>query len=178
MVNLRLPAVYGSELRGKLRHLSRLPVGVRDSLLRLVGAIHPVVSVPVVVKNIISLAGTNSHETVSYIADPKRRELYFVLKRVADLIGATCLTILLGWLFPIIWVLVKLESGGAGLVTERLVGKNRHEFDSLKFRVTKTDVTADNSNSLTRVGSLLRKTKLEKLPQLINIFNNLSLIHI
>ncbi len=79
-------------------------------------------------------------------------------------------------LFIILAVLIKLDSKGPVFFRQQRGGKNGNYFEILKFR-SMTDKEGVDSNDfypgcsmrVTRVGKILRKTKLDELPQLINV---------
>jgi exopolysaccharide biosynthesis polyprenyl glycosylphosphotransferase len=78
------------------------------------------------------------------------------------------------------WVLIalaiKLESPGSVFFRQRRTGLFNKEFDILKFRSMRQDAEKDgvrwaskNDSRITRVGAFLRKTRMDELPQLINV---------
>ncbi len=110
-----------------------------------------------------------------------------IVKRAIDLVGAAVGLAITAPLFPVIAVAIKLESAGAVLFRQRragaLVGTDWvdgrpsfrfTEFDILKFRTMRSDaervtgpVFASKADGrVTRVGRLLRRTRLDELPQL------------
>jgi lipopolysaccharide/colanic/teichoic acid biosynthesis glycosyltransferase len=107
------------------------------------------------------------------------------LKRLFDCIGGAVLLLLLVPLFIVIILLIKFTSRGPVLFKQRRIGLYRREFNILKFRTMYTNTPAnvpthmlDNPNVfITSVGRFLRKTSLDELPQLINIFiGDMSLV--
>ena len=99
-------------------------------------------------------------------------------KRVLDLILSLLAAILLSWLFIIIIILIKLSSKGPVFFKQRRIGKKKREFNILKFRTMRMDAPGDTPTHLLRdpeqyitpIGKFLRKTSLDELPQLFNIF--------
>jgi exopolysaccharide biosynthesis polyprenyl glycosylphosphotransferase len=119
----------------------------------------------------------------------KGRQLF--LKRFLDLVGSAFWLTVLSPLIAFIYVAIKLESRGPAIFGHRRLGINGRVFNCLKFRSMHADAEARlqadaalhaeyvNNNyklsehrdpRLTRVGRLLRKTSLDELPQLINVF--------
>jgi sugar transferase (PEP-CTERM system associated) len=100
-----------------------------------------------------------------------------LLKRVTD-IGLSGLGLLLtAPLIPVIAVLIKLESYGPVLFAQERMGQNGKPFMLYKFRSMRVDAevatgpvfAVDHDDRITRVGRLLRTTRLDELPQLFNI---------
>jgi lipopolysaccharide/colanic/teichoic acid biosynthesis glycosyltransferase len=97
-------------------------------------------------------------------------------KRLFDLIVSSVGLILLFPLFVLMAIVIKLDSAGAVFFRAPRVGRHGHLFDLYKFRsmVPGADqkgagITAAGDPRITRVGRLLRHTKLDELPQLINV---------
>ena len=111
-----------------------------------------------------------------------------VTKALLDRITSTLLLILLSPLFLLIWIAIKLESPGPVFFKQRRSGRHGDPFTMYKFRtmhsdaeMRKAELEALNEMSgpvfkikkdprVTRVGSFLRFTSLDELPQLINVF--------
>ena len=101
----------------------------------------------------------------------------FFAKRFCEIIGSLILLLLLWLLMLIIAIVVKCDSKGPALFKQKRLGKNRKQFTILKFRTMcnhayeKGGVASSEEDSrITKVGKFLRKTSLDELPQLINIF--------
>ena len=94
-------------------------------------------------------------------------------KRIFDLLFSTILIVITSPIMILIAVLIKLDSKGPVIFVQPRSGKNGKLFNMYKFRtmVKNNDVRDFNTeNVITRVGSFLRKTSLDELPQLFNIF--------
>jgi lipopolysaccharide/colanic/teichoic acid biosynthesis glycosyltransferase len=109
-------------------------------------------------------------------------------KRVMDVVCSVGGLLALSWLFVAIAVAIKLDSRGPVFYLQRRLGKDGQVFTIFKFRtmVPEADVQGaalrhgkrdsgllfknENDPRITRVGRWLRKTSLDELPQLINIF--------
>lgn len=105
-------------------------------------------------------------------------------KRVFDVaISVIGLLILLPFLV-LAAIFIKLESRGPIIYSQRRVGLNETHFYIYKFRTMVVEaeqkglpITSSNDRRITRVGKLLRKIKLDEMPQLINILKgNMSLV--
>jgi O-antigen biosynthesis protein WbqP len=78
----------------------------------------------------------------------------------------------------IIALAIKIDSKGPVFFTQKRVGKNKKLFTILKFRTMRTDTPhdapthelSDPTKWITKVGGFLRKTSLDELPQIFNIF--------
>ena len=177
IINLRLPAIYGDNLNGKLRLISKLPRRGRNIFLRYVGALQPVVSVECIANEIISYR-TRAVDGIHYLSTSlESKGAYVFMKRTFDLLGAVAIVLLFGWMFPLIWIAVKFDSKGPGVFLQERVGINKKPFYCYKFRTmlvgTQQLGTHEvSSDAVTRVGSWLRATKLDELPQVINVFRN------
>lgn len=101
---------------------------------------------------------------------------YELVKRGMDL-GVALLGLLLTLpLWPLIVLAIRCESRGAALYRQTRVGLNGRTFTMLKFRTMRADAESDgprwasaNDQRATRIGRLLRRTRLDELPQLLNV---------
>ena len=104
-------------------------------------------------------------------------------KRTFDIIVATILVI---WLSPLIligWIAARISTGIGGFFIQQRVGMHGKTFPLLKLRTMKvmenvsTTVTSTNDCRITRAGAVLRKLKIDELPQLLNIIvGHMSLV--
>lgn len=101
-----------------------------------------------------------------------------MFKRVIDVVLSSLGLIILSPLFLFIIIAIKVDSKGPILFKQKRVGKDKVLFKIYKFRTMKIDTPNDAPTHLlknpdffiTKVGKFLRKTSLDELPQLINIF--------
>lgn len=102
--------------------------------------------------------------------------LYEGIKRLLDISIAGLGLLLLLPLMGAIALLIKLDSPGSVFFAHERVGRYGRKFKVLKFRTMVQDapklggaITAGHDPRITRVGRILRKTKLDELPQLWNV---------
>lgn len=100
---------------------------------------------------------------------------YFnVIKRALDIIGGTIILIVSLPFWPFIALAIKLDSRGPVIFRQQRVGINDTLFDMFKFRTMRTvdndgSMTGIKDKRITRVGNFLRRTRLDEIPQVINI---------
>ena len=106
----------------------------------------------------------------------KKKRFQLFLKRLFDIIMSLILLIILFPILLIISIIIKLEDKGPVFYRQTRITKYGKEFRIFKFRtmVVNADkigslVTTNNDSRITRVGSKIRKIRLDELPQLINI---------
>lgn len=99
------------------------------------------------------------------------------MKRIFDIAASGCGLVLLSPLFLILAVWIKLDSPGPVFYRQVRVGRHNRDFRIFKFRSMREGsdqgslVTIGGHDSrITRSGYILRKFKLDELPQLINVF--------
>lgn len=104
--------------------------------------------------------------------------MYPILKRGLDFLISTLAILFLSPVLILIALAIKIDSKGPVLFKQKRVGKDKKHFMIYKFRSMYVDAPSDMpthllkdpSAMITRVGAFLRKTSLDELPQLINIF--------
>lgn len=101
-----------------------------------------------------------------------------LVKRVFDLLVSGSFLLLLFPLMLLTALLIKLESRGPILYTQERVGQFGQSFTIYKFRSMRTDAekggvpvwARKNDDRTTRVGRFIRRTRIDELPQVINVF--------
>jgi lipopolysaccharide/colanic/teichoic acid biosynthesis glycosyltransferase len=100
------------------------------------------------------------------------------VKRLFDIIASFIGIMMLFPVFIIISILIIIDSGFPIFYRQSRVGKNNIDFKLWKFRSMHTDAdkrgfltVGDRDPRITKMGFLLRKTKLDELPQLLNVLN-------
>jgi putative colanic acid biosynthesis UDP-glucose lipid carrier transferase len=109
----------------------------------------------------------------SYVVEKRR---YFMVKRIFDIVLSSLVIIfIISWLFPILALLIKIDSNGPVFFIQRRVGRWGKSFKCLKFRTmvvndhANTRQASDNDHRITRVGNFLRKSNLDEFPQFFNV---------
>lgn len=99
-------------------------------------------------------------------------------KRVIDILLSGIGIVALSPVYLIIAIAIKIDDPGPVFFSQKRVGKNKTHFNILKFRTMKMETPHDMPTHLlenpeqyiTRVGRVLRKTSLDELPQIFQIF--------
>ncbi|HFU3705379.1 TPA: sugar transferase [Streptococcus suis] len=104
--------------------------------------------------------------------------MYPICKRILAIIISGSAIVILSPILLLVALAIKLDSRGPVLFKQKRVGKNKKHFMIYKFRSMYVDAPSDMPTHLlkdptamiTKVGAFLRKTSLDELPQLFNIF--------
>jgi Undecaprenyl-phosphate glucose phosphotransferase len=108
-----------------------------------------------------------------------------VLKRISDIVFSVILILILSPLFLLIAIIIKLESVGPIIFRQERVGLDGKLFQMLKFRSMKVDAeektgpvwASKADDRRTRLGTFLRKTSIDELPQFFNVLiGDMSLV--
>lgn len=117
----------------------------------------------------------------------KESAIYNISKRALDIIASTLGLIILSPVLLVVAILIKLESKGPAIFSQKRIGLNKKEFKMYKFRSMvqnaeelKEKLAKENEMSgpmfkmkndprVTKVGRFIRKTSIDELPQLINV---------
>lgn len=120
---------------------------------------------------------------------PRNKTAYLVCKRVFDIVASFCALVLLSPIFLVICLIIYLDDPhGSPIFSQVRIGKNGKRFRFYKFRsmvVNAEDLLEKlqdqnemsgpafkmkNDPRITKVGRFIRKTSLDELPQLWNVF--------
>jgi lipopolysaccharide/colanic/teichoic acid biosynthesis glycosyltransferase len=111
-----------------------------------------------------------------YAPEVSDNRLYLILKRVFDLAASILLGIILIVPMAIIAAFIRIDSPGPALYRQERLGMNGKPFKIVKFRSMRIDAEENgpkwadkNDSRCTKVGKVLRKSRLDELPQLWNI---------
>ena len=113
---------------------------------------------------------------IASLGQPARKRVYEGLKRIFDVCASLGLLVLTAPFCALISVLIRRDSTGPVLFRQSRIGHNGKPFELYKFRSMRVDApryglhpTGTDDPRVTRVGSWLRHTSLDELPQLINV---------
>lgn len=97
-------------------------------------------------------------------------------KRTMDIIISLILLILSSPIMLLTWIAIKMEDGGSAFYMQERCTMNEKRFNVYKFRSMRMDAEKNgaqlakaNDSRITNVGAFIRKTRIDELPQLINI---------
>ncbi|WP_397364217.1 sugar transferase [Olleya sp. R77988] len=104
-------------------------------------------------------------------------------KRIFDIILSFTGLILTGWLIIIAIIVARFDTKLSGIFKQKRVGQNGKIFEVYKIRSMKnikgftTTVSTNHDPRITKAGRFWRKTKIDELPQLFNVFiGNMSFV--
>lgn len=108
---------------------------------------------------------------------------YVRLKRVEDVVLSALALVALSPIFAVVAFLIRLDSPGPVIFRQKRIGLQERRFTLFKFRTMRTGsengpvYTGEHDDRITRVGRILRLTRLDEIPQFINVLRgDMSLI--
>lgn len=117
------------------------------------------------------------YEQIDFDALMKSKKFSLFLKRSFDVFASALGLLILSPILIIVSMLILFTSNGGVFFRQIRVGKNGKEFKIFKFRTMIVNaeskgmqITVGADKRITKVGKILRKTKIDELPQLINVF--------
>jgi putative colanic acid biosysnthesis UDP-glucose lipid carrier transferase len=120
--------------------------------------------------------------------EPMNQSHFRFLKRLVDIVISIFICIFIfSWLFPIVAILIKIDSEGDVFYIQERWGRNNKHFKFFKFRTMRVDSqlvvkgkfqqTTENDPRITKIGGFLRKTSIDELPQFLNVLmGNMSVV--
>lgn len=107
---------------------------------------------------------------------------YMTTKRLIDILGSIALLPLFAFPFLIIAILIKMDSAGGAFYIQERVGHRGNTFRMIKFRTMRRRGSSDDEDAerrdamtqadddrITKLGHFLRRTRIDELPQIINV---------
>ncbi len=117
-----------------------------------------------------------SKEVKKYYEILKKKRVSLFFKRIFDIVMSLFLLIILSPILIILAILIKIDSKGPVFYRQSRVTTYNKDFRIFKFRTMRQDadkigplITVGEDNRITRIGKLIRKCRLDELPQLINV---------
>lgn len=111
---------------------------------------------------------------------PRSKETYDILKRTLDIVVSVVLGIITLPISVAVVLAIKWQDGGSVFFTQDRIGKDNKIIRNIKFRTMSPHKEVDGLSKnpeVTRVGAFLRKTRIDELPQIVNVLRgDLSLI--
>lgn len=106
--------------------------------------------------------------------DQSRSWIYRTVTRMLDLLVAVGILLVLFPIFAVLWALIRFDSPGPAIFAQTRVGRGQAPFTLYKFRTMKSGTAAAGTHevsvsAVTKIGKFLRGTKLDELPQAINL---------
>ncbi|HLX66264.1 MAG TPA: sugar transferase [Puia sp.] len=127
-------------------------------------------------KTSFTAVNTKEKSSIDLRAYINQRQSYLLGKRIFDIaISVLVLVFIFSWLFPVLFLLIKLDSKGPVFFVQKRVGFLGRSFPCLKFRTMHVNTEADTRQAterdprITRMGSFLRHSNLDELPQFLNV---------
>src|SRR5688500_2536142 len=115
-------------------------------------------------------------ERISLRSYVDEKQAFFVFKRIFDIVFSLTVVIgVLSWLFPLVALMIIIDSRGPVLFVQRRVGKGGRVFKCFKFRTMVLNNEANvkqaqrNDYRITAIGQFLRKSNLDEFPQFLNV---------
>lgn len=105
-----------------------------------------------------------------------------MLKRTFDILISIFAIFLLFPSFLVVSFLIVIDSGFPIFFLQKRIGRDAKEFNIIKFRTMKTNnenitITVSDDSRITRIGKYLRKTKIDELPEILNVlFGQMSFV--
>lgn len=121
---------------------------------------------------------------ISVRPEPLENMLNRFIKRAFDTIFSVFIILFVfSWLFPILAIIIKLQSKGPVFFVQVRSGRDNKPFKCYKFRSMRVNSDSDKKQAtrdddrITRIGAFMRKTSLDELPQFFNvIMGNMSVV--
>lgn len=105
--------------------------------------------------------------------------IYTLIKRIGDIVISAIGLVALSPVMLVTAILIKAEDGGPVFYKQKRLTLNGKEFDVIKFRSMRVDaekdgkarLAAEDDDRITRVGKIIRKCRIDEIPQILNILS-------
>lgn len=132
----------------------------------------------------VSFYGNANIPVLMLRKEPLEANLNRIVKQIFDFcFSLLVIVFVFSWLFPILFLVIKINSPGPVFFVQKRSGRNNESFNCLKFRTMYVNDKADalqatkNDSRITPVGAFLRRTSMDELPQFLNVLmGNMSVV--
>jgi len=132
----------------------------------------------------ITFYGNGNVPVLMLRKEPLEIPLYRIIKELFDFcFSLFVIVFIFPWLFPILILLIKANSPGPVFFVQERSGRDNESFPCYKFRTMYVNDAANkvqarqNDARITKVGSFLRRTSMDELPQFFNVLlGNMSVV--
>jgi putative colanic acid biosynthesis UDP-glucose lipid carrier transferase len=132
----------------------------------------------------VSFYGNGNVPVLNLRKEPLEIPLHRIVKQLFDFcFSLLVIVFVFSWLFPILILLIKLNSPGPVFFVQERSGRDNQSFPCFKFRTMYVNDASDkvqatkNDCRITKVGAFLRKTSLDEFPQFFNVLmGNMSVV--
>ena len=138
--------------------------------------VHLVIDDPFLNSRHLELARYNETPVINIRLSPLDYFSNQLIKRTFDIIFSLFVIVfVLSWLYPLLFILIKVNSKGPVLFEQIRTGMNNEPFVCYKFRTMEENKQADlqqaidNDPRITKIGRFMRRTSIDELPQFFNV---------
>lgn len=132
----------------------------------------------------VSFYGNGNIPVLMLRKEPLEINLNRIVKKAFDFwFSVLVVVFIFSWLFPILILMIKINSAGPVFFVQKRSGRNNESFYCFKFRTMYVNDKADalqatkNDSRITKVGAFLRRTSMDELPQFLNVLlGNMSVV--
>lgn len=132
----------------------------------------------------VSFYGNGNIPVLMLRKEPLEINLNRIIKNSFDFcFSLLVIVFVFSWLFPILILMIKINSPGPVFFVQQRSGRNNESFSCFKFRTMYVNDKADtlqatkNDSRITKVGAFLRRTSMDELPQFLNVLlGNMSVV--
>ena len=175
ILNVFLPAIYGDDFAGRLSIVKKLPKALLRPTLTFLSAFTPIANINHLSDFISSQAMHCELGEDIFLTDGNTKNLVYRTGRLLmNLLFVAGVAVFLWWLLAIVWIWIRIDSDGPGIYAQQRVGKYGNPFTCYKFRTMRLGTAQRGTHEIsaeavTKIGAVLRKTKIDELPQIWNI---------
>lgn len=127
-------------------------------------------------KKLMKVENYDHIPVISVRPEPLENMLNRLIKRAFDIVFSLFVIVfVISWLFPILAIIIKLQSKGPVFFTQERSGKDNVPFKCYKFRSMRVNADSDTKQAtrsdsrITPIGAFIRKTSLDEFPQFFNV---------